>query len=139
MIPGRDNPDLGNQIRRHRERAKLTRFQLAEKLGCSDAFIAMIERGKGRPGPDIYNGLVEIFNHPEVAEPATRVPFNERAQAAAILHEQDGILRQQQEAREVTALRELTARASEVLSLETLIQMIVEKGYEVTVTKRTSS
>jgi len=148
MIPSRDNPDFGNQLKRHRERAEMTRSELAKEVGCSDSYISMLERSKCKPGPDVYSELVKIFNEPKpVLDPATRAPtFLQRAKDAERVrelertvheaHERSAIATERAERqREVDALQTLTVKASEALSLETLIRMIHEKGYTVTVTK----
>ena len=149
MIPSRDNPDFGNQLKRHRERAEMTRSELAKEVGCSDSYISMLERSKCKPGPDVYSELVKIFNEPKpVLDPVKPAPaFLQRARDAervreltAAVHEahsRSQVANERAERqREVDALQALTMKVSESLSLETLIKMIFEKGYDVTVTKR---
>jgi transcriptional regulator with XRE-family HTH domain len=41
--------DIGQRIRSHRQSNHLTLKQLAEKVGCSDAYLSQIENGRVSP------------------------------------------------------------------------------------------
>jgi repressor LexA len=52
-------------VRRARRRAKLTQFELARKLGCTDSYIAKIETGKAYPATDF---LIRLFQQLKINE-----------------------------------------------------------------------
>lgn len=61
---------LADLVRRARRRAKLTQYELARKLGCTDSYIAKIERGRAYPATDF---LVRLFEELRIDE---RLLFN---------------------------------------------------------------
>lgn len=75
---------LADLVRRARHRAKLTQYELARKLGCTDSYIAKIERGRAYPATDFLIRLFEelgiderrLFN---AALPQSLKPMLEKA------------------------------------------------------------
>ncbi|MFQ5663409.1 MAG: LexA family protein [Terriglobia bacterium] len=56
---------LAELVRRARRRAKLTQYELARKLGCTDSYIAKIETGRAYPATDF---LVRLFRELKIDE-----------------------------------------------------------------------
>ena len=53
---------FGNNLRTERERQKLTRIALANKIGTKQDYIAQIERGSKSPSMKTLRRLVEALN-----------------------------------------------------------------------------
>lgn len=53
---------LGNRIKKERENLKLTREELAKKIGVSYSAIAMYEQGNREPSNELLLKMCEIFN-----------------------------------------------------------------------------
>lgn len=56
---------LADLVRRARRRANLTQYELARKLGCTDSYIAKIERGRAYPATDF---LIRLFDELQIDE-----------------------------------------------------------------------
>ena len=52
---------LGQRVRLLRRQRGLTQAQLAERVGVSDNFIGMIERGRGHPTLETINGVARAL------------------------------------------------------------------------------
>lgn len=56
---------MADLVRRSRRRAKLTQYELARKLGCTDSYIAKIETGRAYPATDF---LIRLFEELKIDE-----------------------------------------------------------------------
>lgn len=56
---------LAELVRRARRRSGLTQYELAQKLGCTDSYIAKIETGKAYPATDF---LIRLFQELQIDE-----------------------------------------------------------------------
>ena len=52
---------LGRRVRLFRRQRGLTQAQLAERVGVSDNFIGMIERGRGHPTLETISGVAKAL------------------------------------------------------------------------------
>lgn len=53
---------FGERLAKARNAAGMTQVELAEKVGCSRGYIALIEQNRGRPGKSLYRKLDELFD-----------------------------------------------------------------------------
>ena len=53
---------IGENIKELRLNAKLTQFELAEKLNYSDKAVSKWERGESTPEPEVFVKLADLFN-----------------------------------------------------------------------------
>lgn len=56
---------LADLVRRARREVKLTQYELARKLGCTDSYVAKIETGKAYPSIDF---LIRLFEELKIDE-----------------------------------------------------------------------
>jgi transcriptional regulator with XRE-family HTH domain len=59
---------FGEWLRRQRQQLRLTREQLAERVGCSVALLRKIEDGERRPSTQIAELLANALNVPSVEQ-----------------------------------------------------------------------
>lgn len=71
---------IGQNIANLRKRQKWTQKQLAEVCGTTTTYISALERGEGKPGPEIMPRLCEAFGVEE-----SRIRFGEREVGTAIM------------------------------------------------------
>lgn len=55
---------FGNWLKERREESGLTQVEVAEAVGCSRGFIALIEQGRGMPGENLRDALIALFGDP---------------------------------------------------------------------------
>jgi DNA-binding XRE family transcriptional regulator len=53
--------DLRKTLRNRRAALHLGRDELAEKVGCSEKFIGLVERGERVPGPPLARKIAEVL------------------------------------------------------------------------------
>lgn len=62
------NIKISNQLLNYREKASLTRQQVAEKIGCTVSAICQWENGKRQPDADTLIKLIHIYNVHSISE-----------------------------------------------------------------------
>lgn len=55
------NASIGKRIRKAREKRKMTQEAFAEKIGISETYVGMIERGERMPKLDIFIKMANIL------------------------------------------------------------------------------
>jgi transcriptional regulator with XRE-family HTH domain len=78
--------ELGQRIKEKRLSRQLTLKQLAEMVGCSDAHISQIERGRASPSistlkkiaASLQSKITDFFNDAEDDEPVVMTPENRK-------------------------------------------------------------
>ena len=55
---------FGNWLKERREESGLTQAEVAEAVGYSRGFIALIEQGRGMPGENLRDALIALFGDP---------------------------------------------------------------------------
>ena len=63
-----DNPPSGDELRRSRRRLNLSRTRLAAVVGCSPAYVQMLEDGYQPARGDVYRELVETLERLEATK-----------------------------------------------------------------------
>lgn len=83
---------IGENIKNLRLNAKLTQFELAEKLNYSDKAVSKWERGESTPEPDVllklaglFNVYVDYFYHDDTSRKLQYVKSSNRSKAKSIL------------------------------------------------------
>lgn len=59
---GKTYKELGDKLRKARQKAKLTQAQLAEKAGVGTNYYATIERGESNPSYEILQSIKKALN-----------------------------------------------------------------------------
>lgn len=85
---------FGEHLAKERKSADMTQEDLAEKVGCSRGFIALIEQNRGRPGKSLYRKLVALFGL-ETLEPSTETIYRNslavKMEDGSLISEKTGI------------------------------------------------
>jgi transcriptional regulator with XRE-family HTH domain len=56
----------GEKIKTARERIGLSQYELAERVGCTDAYVSMIENGRRTPSIEMILQFAQVLGTPKM-------------------------------------------------------------------------